>query len=455
MNSTSIRSLDGRSLTWVLVGAAGLASLPLLVERPLAGCLACMLLWTLVLLLAAPRGISVAAPLLALLTIPADHMDGLSGPAQGFFVLAGVSAIVTVSILRRRILKLGWRDWDLFLLAALLIGTTVLHAGSGELRGLLFWVAGCLAVVWLRAEEPCVPRIRRQVLIAIVLAGAIGGLVAALQRVGLLDIQALIPAYEPADLEFASFLGSRASGLSGHPLRLGTLTMLSAVCALALLSDENLSPRKRAFGYTALAASVLGLVLSGARGAWISLAAAALIVSVAHIAQGEVRRAVHLFLGFVIVGILVYALGLQSLVYERTAGAASHPVSLGQRLLALQSIGATWRQLPWFGVGFGGAADVALRAGLRVPNLENEYLRFLVTAGVLGPLALMVVGIRRFRAAWHQKPSIYRTAALGCVTGMLVNVATYNFFSWSISAVLFFAIACVALPTTHLEQGRI
>ena len=103
------------------------------------------------------------------------------------------------------------------------------------------------------------------------------------------------------------------------------------------------------------------------------------------------------------------------------------------------------RRIPVFGLGFGGATEVTARMGMLLPNLENEYLRFLLAAGVAGPLALLVTSVRRIRSAILLRSGLTRSASIGCLTALFVNMGTYNLFSWSVAPSLFVALSVAAL----------
>ena len=418
----------------------------LIVSSPGLSAVAVIGVWSLAGLFLLPPDLSVAFPMFALLLIPADQLAGLNEGRQGFFAL-GAAALLAVTSLVRGARGLGLaKDWDLCFLAFILIGTTLAHAGYGEVRGILFWVGAVLFQFWLRHEERRGLIVARQLATGILFAGALSGVLASVEYLTGSDLGGVVPGYQPHTLNFSSTMGLRASALSGHPLRLGTLTMLSAVIGWGLLTDARLSRRHRVVLQVALVASLMGLLLSGARGAWISLALSGGVMFLSGLRKDVAGRVGR---GFVIVGAVfavAWVSGLWGIIHERLLGSASHPGSINQRLQALEGLPVFWTHLPWFGLGFGGTTDIALRSGLKVPNLENEYLRFLLTAGVLGPLALLAFGIRRFAAAFRQAPSSLRTAALGAVVGLSINAATYNVFSWSIGPGLLVAVGILCLP---------
>src|SRR5688572_28172607 len=147
---------SGRALAGlcVLGAAAGLIITGFPVQAAILG----IGVWTLALLLGLHRRISVLIPLVLLLSFPADHITGLDAAAHGFFVLGATALLCFTSVLRAPKRDVSPVDWDLFLLSGILTVTTLYHAHSGEVRGVLFWISACFFLYWLRAEE----RIRGQ-----------------------------------------------------------------------------------------------------------------------------------------------------------------------------------------------------------------------------------------------------------------------------------------------------
>ncbi|HYJ33450.1 MAG TPA: O-antigen ligase family protein [Candidatus Binatia bacterium] len=445
MTTATLSRGPGRlALGAVLIGvAAGFACLPR--EAAVVAALA----WGMTLLWFLPREMNVMLPLLLLLSVPADYIAGLDGPAHGFFVLGATLTLCLAAGLRSGFASPSLDDWDLYALIAVLCGATLLHASNGELRGVLFWIGAGLFLWWLRAEERGASDVRGQVVHALLFAGALGGLIAIIDRAHLFDAARLIPGYEPHELEFSLESGSRAAALSGHPLRFGSLAMLSSIFALAYATDEQVVGGRKRLYVGLLFLSLAGLVLSGARGSWLGAAIALVSFLLLRFRSGSWRAAERVLVYVAGAAILVWASGLFRLIQSRLFGAAFHPGSINQRVLVVEGIRYVWTQVPLFGVGFGGAAEMGMRMGLRLLNLENEYLRFFFTAGFAGPIALLLVGIRRMRAAASRLSSApVRTGTLCALPAILVNVGTYNLFSWSMGPPLLAALAFLAMPTT-------
>lgn len=441
---------------WTIVGTFLLATAlaAITVASPIAGALVGAALWGSALILSVPSRASVLVPVILLLSLPADFIRPLSEGVHGFFVLGTVSLLCAISIIRDPSRRFPFADWDLLLLPFLLIVATLAHSQAGELRGILLWGAAGLFLIWLRSEERRNPGARSQVENAILIAGSIAALFAMLDAAGL-DLSSLIPGYEPERHD--SFLEVGAVGLSGHHLRLGSLTMLASLVGLARLLSG--SARDRGVLVSSIL-SMIGLGISGARGSWLGfLAGSAVLIVWGN--RGRLRHRVALSTALVLFLVaLVWTSGVWKFFYDRAIGSSSHPASLEQRLQVLQAFAATWSQLPLLGLGFGGASEKTMAMGLQVLNIENEYIRLFLAGGWLAVVALLLLAVRRIYFAALQVREDGRSAALAGWIALLVNLATYNFFAWSFGPSLFYAFAVLSSPQVarkpapHREVGR-
>jgi len=320
---------------------------------------------------------------------------------------------------------------------------SLIHYKTGQLRLLLFWISGAFALFWLRGLESRGHDVAAQLFWAILLAGLFAGLLAIFEWVLGLRLDSVVPGYSPAQLEFGTAFGRRASALSGHPLRLGTITMLGAVFATIALPLTT-TRKERWLCWGALIACAGGLLTSGARGAWLAalVGIAGAVLTGRRIRLSEWRPIVTPALA---IAVLVLATGLWSLAHERVSGGAFQPGSFGQRLAALTIFEKVWSRAVVWGVGLGGVAELTSAAGLRLPNLENEYLRLFLAAGILAPVSLVFLGMRRMFSAARQE-SYTGIAAVGGLLALFVNFATYNLFSWSMGPPLLIMLAVMALP---------
>jgi hypothetical protein len=254
--------------------------------------------------------------------IPADHMTALNDARLGFFVF-GASVLLAASTVRYTVSARSIRsDWDLYLLIAVLTASTLVNSSLGELRGILFWAAAGLVVIWLRRQSGFAKAPGRQVVAAIAIAGSVSGAIAILAHLTGSDLAGLHPGYEPHNLDFSSDIGNRGVGLSGHPLRLGTITMLSALIAFSCLIDEQPKGRQRVRTYLVLSISLVGPTCRVQEGLG-SVSSSGCWRWCAQVAGGEFGRFVRMALSAAVIGAVLWAPDSR-LVYERIFGSAAH-----------------------------------------------------------------------------------------------------------------------------------
>lgn len=401
----------------------------------------------------------VAGPLCIALLIPADHILPFAENRTGFFYLGLGVLLLGVALTRVRLQSAIKLDWTYLVYAASVILFCAIHLDKGAVRGAIFWAAGGAVSVWLAIERSeSDSRALGGIESALCIAGAVSGGVGVLEHLGVFDPTTLIPFYEGTIDSFSYLLGVRAVGLSGHPLCLGTMTMLATVILLSRLVSDYPSRRPTLGALTFLGCSFTGLIVSGARGSWI----AALFGLFAAVTTAIVRsRAIPLHrlirLALLIGGLLAILVvsGFGQLVFERTMGSAVAPASIDQRVAATHSVLEAVPDIPLIGVGPGAMNQYMLRWGLVVPNLESEYLIALVGFGPIGLALLVACAI----VLWTRALGIGRHSGnlvpLAAITAFLVNLATFNLLSWSAGAVLLAVLSflCV-LPqrgSSHLE----
>lgn len=391
-------------------------------------------------LLLLPPHLRTTVPLCLLLLVPADYVPAISGDYRGFFVLGAVALLcATAPHLRRPGLFLR-RNWDLLLYPAVVLLATAVHWEAGQLRVLLYWAAAVLLLVWLHGARDKLGG-GAAILDALVLAGLASGTVAVLEFLRLIDILAFPTLYEPVPSMFTESLGARSVGLSGRPLRLGTLTMLSGLISTSyLLFGGRTRLAVPVHGVSAVV-SLAALLASGARGAW----AGFVLAFAAGSLHGRVSRRMVRVSGFVLVAVLLGAVtGLNTIVSERLFGTAFSPRSIQQRIDALEVATTAWQHSPVIGNGPGGVSALVYREGLVTPNLENEYLAALLSSGLVGLLALLGLVLRRLLASWRQDNPAPWDPTFMLVLALVLNIGTYNMFSWSAGACLFFTVCALA-----------
>ncbi len=191
--------------------------------------------------------------------------------------------------------------------------------------------------------------------------------------------------------------------------------------------------------------------MSWARGAWLGLAAAVVVMTAAVI----VRRGRTAVLGVALVALLFYFLlagGLTvvppsifqrvsdfvpylSVVDVRGVEITDANFAVLERMAHWQSALAMWTDHPWLGVGIGNYEPVYPRYALPLWPLplghaHNYYLNIGAEAGILGFVAYLLlwgaalaVSWRSTRRAWGW----YWGVALG-VLGVVVHLSVHNFF---------------------------
>jgi hypothetical protein len=392
-----------------------------------------------------------------LLLLPADYIPFLGDETRGFFVL-GVGILLCATTFRPNSFPAFLREsWDILLLLFFITFSSLLHRESGLLRYLLYWAGAFFVYFWLHSEKSQSSETRTSILNAIVLAGTISGAVAVLEFPRLLDATQLTRWYEPHPSQFSPLLGNRSVGLSGHPLRLGTISMLSGLVSVCQILFTSLSRRQRALRALAAVVSMAALVVSGARGSWIAFGLALAMAFAMSLRSRLSRQHVRVLALGVAMVVLSVVTGLHTLVAERLVGSAAHPRSILQRIEALDVSAEVWIGSPIVGVGRGGVPDAVYGAGLTTINLENEYLAALLSSGFLGLGALLTVVFMRLRKAWTQTVAADRAISFALMLAVAVNIGTYNMFSWSAGPSLFVGIAllvAIGSPETLKTQAK-
>jgi hypothetical protein len=434
----------GLALCAVSVCAAAVITISPRVGSLLAGLIGVFLLIEYVL----PPVWATTLPLIVVFVIPGDELLRLSDRWVGLFVVTASTFLAAATLIRGRFRIRRRIELALPALAAMYIAFYAIHVSRGALRGATFWIAAVGIWVWLNGRIAADAVAARQgIQNAIISIGAIGGASGLAERLGIIDPTQWVTAYEPSVNMFTEEIGRRASGLSGHPLCLGALCMLG--CGLAIIRLV-LAGRKRLRApwlAIALVASGGGLILSGARGSWLALLCG---LALAFAATIQFRRisGFAVLRGSLVAGAIAGLLmltGLGLIVRERLVGAASAPKSIGQRIVAFQTIIDSLPDLPLLGVGPGGVDEFIVRGGSVIPNIENEYLIALVLGGPLAMLGLVAFCGSMVRIAFREAIGTGDLGALTLWVGMSVNIATFNFFSWPIGPPLLATIACLVI----------
>jgi len=390
-----------------------------------------------------PRSVLPFAVLGVLLLIPLDHLAPFREDYLGMPVVAMAALGAALSLLSpRRPLRELATGWDVGVLALAIVVIASVNSLTGGVRQAGMLVGGVLFYVWIRAASSPGEGTGQRLLRTVFFVGAAQGLLTIVERtMGARQFAALVPLYEPAFKDFTLALGSRATALAGHPLRLGVIEMTALIAGVALSRDSRGPQLAVRVGLIVLCA--VGLVMSGARGAW--LGAAIGVVAMLAVTPGKQshRLAIRLSLGGVIAWAALQFLGLLPLVYERLFGTAVRPASVGQRIGILGATLAIWLQRPILGYGFGTYLQEVFAQGFRFSNTENEYVNFLLAGGLLGLLAFGLVLVRALVLAWRSRRVPVAPALFGLLAAWAFDVGTFNAFSWSVAFPLFMAVVAV------------
>jgi hypothetical protein len=171
------------------------------------------------------------------------------------------------------------------------------------------------------------------------------------------------------------------------------------------------------------------------------------------IREKETRTGIKLVITMLLAGILLWISGFGHVVFERLFGVASAPKSISLRVHVLQAIMDNWKKLPLLGVGPGRCSEFARQIGLRSGNLENEFILALLSIGVIGPLTMLLVGVRRFLAARHTTLTASRAPYMAIVAALFINLGTYNLFSWSNGPTLTF-LCCYLVGRSGIQYDE-
>ncbi len=392
----------------------------------------------------APRASLPFIVLGLLLLIPLDHVGPFREDYLGMpiFAIATLGALLSLLSPRRPLQKLATSSWDVGVLALSIVIVASVNGLTGGIRQAGMLVAGVLFYLWIRAASAPEENTARWLLQTVFFVGAIQGLLTIAERtLGARQFAALVPLYEPAFKEFTLTLGSRATALAGHPLRLGAIEMTALIAGVALSRDTR-GPQL-AVRVVLIVLCAVGLVSSGARGAWLGAVIGVIAMLAVTPGKQSHRFAIRLSIGGALAWVALEFLDLFPLVYESLFGTAVRPASVGQRVGVLGATLAIWLQRPLLGYGFGTYLQEVFAQGFRFSNTENEYVNFLLAGGLLGFLAFGLVLARALIMSWRFRRVPVAPALFGLLAAWAFDIGTFNTFSWSAAFPLFMAVVAV------------
>lgn len=236
----------------------------------------------------------------------------------------------------------------------------------------------------------------------------------------------------------------RPSGFLQHPNVLGdylVFVMPPALC-LALLGPDMLPRGVRAAAVFVVLAGAALLVATLSRGAWISLAVASLVVAVAGLRAGLVRRGhVVALLALGAAGaMLIVVLYPQALLRITESDAQSSEARLVMMDQALLIIG----RHPLLGVGLGGynfaaqtnipesfaSVSAAFQDQLLEGVVHNGFLLMAAEMGVIGVVLFLVLSWRMLRLAFplaRWRDPVYLAIALGLAAAIVGQMVFHLF----------------------------
>jgi putative inorganic carbon (hco3(-)) transporter len=302
------------------------------------------------------------------------------------------AGVVLAWLLRRAVVGRALRSGavpvrsSLLLAAALGIATIAATAPLVSARELIN--LGLLAALLVLAADVFAGRSDRvrRALAALVMAGAVCGVLAVLEMVGILPGR--FPRYGTAF--------NRAALGFGQPNGLGLFLALVLPLAAYRWSAARSRPL-RAVAAGALACIVAGLLATFSRGAWLSVlgGTAALLLT------GDARFALRIWAGALLAAV-VTDVATGGALRDTFARTIDDWVIEQRAALVLAGL-LMFQAHPWLGVGPGGFAVNLDRFGAQLPQLwdylptpHNAYVQMAAETGVIGLLAFVIVLVALF-----------------------------------------------------------
>lgn len=376
-----------------------------------------------------------------LLCVPFDFLGPFADTLQGFPVIAVAAGGVVLALLSpsRPLREIGRSGWDVWLITAAFLITFTINGVGGGVRQALMLLAGILFYLWVRMSFTGGSRAKELLLNTILVVGVIHGVGALVERaVGASTFAGLVPTYEPFIKEFTSTMGTRAVSLAGHPLRLGAIEMTGVIAGFAL--SRGSSGRRRVVIAAAIVVCATGLLLSGARGAWLSTFMGAIALLLFTPGAESLRLAFKLTAATVLGWAALAATGVLTLVNERLFGAASRPASVAQRVAVLATTTDVWRSRPLQGYGWGTYLQEIYARGFQYANTENQYVDFVLAGGALTLASFTAVCVNGLGRVWRHRHVTLMPALGGILVAWIVSIGTYNAFSWSTAFPFFMTV---------------
>jgi len=218
-----------------------------------------------------------------------------------------------------------------------------------------------------------------------------------------------------------------------------------AMLFLSIVRVFNETPKERVITLIAMLAGIVAILLASSRGAWLSF----LILSIVYMSliykpflQNNNKRLISLAL---FISIIFGFIGTQTNTNKRISQAVTEiqqwyyygdesDTSSGLRAQMWVSGLRAAKQSPWFGYGYRNANKAASEYATNNKNtisskthLHSEYLTSLVSAGVIGLLALLVLLFKPITIFYKKlnNPDTYYYSLMGII--LCVGYATFGF----------------------------
>ena len=379
-----------------------------------------------------------------LLVIPLDFIGPFAEDLRAVpvFGVALAGAVLSLLAPQRPLGALARSSWDVVAFGAGLVLAFSINGTAGGVRQAVMLVAGMLYYFWIRASHEPGQGLRREFLRMLLYVGIVQGLATVIERfLGAPTFASLVPGYEPAIKDFTLALGARAAALAGHPLRLGALEMSALIAGIGL--SRGTHGRDRMLATFSIAICSMGLLLSGARGAWLGVLVG--VISLLVITPAAESHKIAFRLGIVSVAswFVLEASGVLAVAQDRLFGAAARPASLAQRVGVLASTVEIWGERPVLGYGYGTYLEEIYAAGFRFSNTENEYVNFVLSGGIVSLAGVAIMGVRGVVLVWRSRYTALVPTMGGLLVAWLVIIGTFNAFSWSAAFPLFMSMLAV------------
>ena len=252
------------------------------------------------------------------------------------------------------------------------------------------------------------------------------------------------------DLYYRAFLGSRAMSTQTHPAVLGSYLVACLPFSFLLLKRRNLSDRW--LGVLGLALGMIGMILTFSRGSLFG----AIALFWVYFWQKNRILFIKYFIIVLAIFILIFSFSKGPYVFQRFGieglTITNTPV-FKSRIARIITSYKMLKEHPFVGVGLNhfrikcnAYSPVQRDEDGKVP--DNVYLLFLAETGIIGFLGfilfigyLLKKGFQHFYSMKSEDSKDMLIAIIAGLTGLLVNMNTYDLLYWTTPLYLFSILA--------------